>query len=97
MYKIDNHIRTERFDGLKVHQLTKTESLEVLLISLEKDAIFPEHSSPKDVHLLVLEGDIDFRINKHNYRLMEQQYFNFPKDEIHWVKAHKNSKFLIIR
>ena len=57
MYKIDNHIRTEGFDGLKVHRLTQTESLEVLLISLEKDAIFPEHSSPKDAHLLVLEGD----------------------------------------
>jgi len=97
MYKIDNHIRTEGFDGLKVHRLTKTETLELLLISLEKDTVFPEHSSPKNANLLVLEGEIDFQINGNSYRLVEHQYFNFPKEETHWVKAHKNSKFLIIR
>ncbi|MCL6267892.1 hypothetical protein [Flagellimonas myxillae] len=97
MYKIDNHIKTEKYNGLKVHRLTHTDSLEVLLISLEKDALFPEHDSPKDAHLLVLEGDISFFINDHIHRLTKQQFFHFPKEQKHWVKAHMNTKFLIIR
>ncbi len=97
MYTINNHINTEHFNGLKVQKMAKTEALEILSISLEKDTVFPEHSSPKDAHLVVLEGAIDFHINQNRYELQANQYFNFPKEEIHWVKALKDSKFLIIR
>ena len=97
MYIINNTIATQPFDKLKVEKLVKTAALEILSISLEKNAIFPEHTSPTDAHLIVLEGDIIFHINGEPYDLKAQQRFSFPKDIKHWVKANENSKFLIVR
>ena len=97
MYTINNTIASQPFDKLNVEKLVKTDVLEILGISLEKDAVFPEHTSPTDAHLVVLEGHIIFHINGEPFHLKEQQHFNFPKEVPHWVKANENSKFLIIR
>lgn len=97
MYIINDKIKEQETKGLQVSALVKTDTLEILTISLEKDATFPEHTSPKDAQLIVLEGDIDFHINQKKFELTTHQHFNFPADEKHWVKANKNSKFLIIR
>ncbi|WP_136468340.1 cupin domain-containing protein [Flagellimonas onchidii] len=97
MYTINNQIKEQETKGLQVASLVKTEALEILTISLEKDAIFPKHSSPKDAQLIVLEGDIDFHINQTKYNLTTHQNFDFPAEQEHWVKANKSSKFLIVR
>ncbi|NAY92847.1 hypothetical protein GTQ34_13065 [Muricauda sp. JGD-17] len=97
MYTVDNHIKNEKYSGLNTHKLAKTETLEVIAISLEKDAVFPEHVSPKEAQLVVLEGDIDFHINHTVYNLTQFQHFDFPKEIKHWVRANENTKFLIIR
>lgn len=97
MYQVRNTIASQPFDKLQVQKLVKTDVLEILSISLEKDAIFPEHTSPTDAQLLVLEGDIIFHINEESFHLKKQQHFSFPKEKKHWVKANDNSKFLIVR
>lgn len=97
MYNINNGINKQEFKGLQVTSLTKTDALEILTISLEKDAVFPKHTSPKDAQLVVLEGDIDFHIDQTKYNLTEYHNFDFPAEEEHWVKANTNSKFLIVR
>lgn len=97
MYQINTAISTQPFDKLKVEKLVKTNALEVLSISLEKGAIFPEHTSPTDAQLIVLEGAIDFNINGKIFNLKKHEHFDFPKEEKHWVVAKQNSKFLIIR
>jgi quercetin dioxygenase-like cupin family protein len=97
MYNISNQIADQRFDNLQIQKIVKTNALEILSISLEKGATFPEHMSPSDAQLIVLEGDIVFHINGDSYELKTQQNFNFPKATPHWVKANENSKFLIIR
>lgn len=97
MYKTSNQIAEQKFDKLQVQKLVKTEVLEILSISLEKGAIFPEHTSPADAQLIVLEGNIVFHINENSYQLKSQQNFNFPKAAPHSVMANENSKFLIIR
>ena len=97
MYTTDNTIASQSFDKLQIQKLAKNERLEILSISLEKDAVFPEHTSPTDAQLIVLEGDIDFHINGENFKIKKQQHFSFPKEVKHWVKANGNSKFLIIR
>ena len=97
MYTIDNHIKKQTYNGLQLHNLVKTESFEILSISMEKDSVFPEHASPKDAQLLVLEGCVNFHINNSKYNLTAHQHFNFPKEEKHWVEAIEDSKFLIIR
>jgi len=97
MYTINNTIKSQTFNKLQVQKLAKTDLLEILSISLEKGAIFPEHTSPTNAQLVVLEGDIFFHINDETFHLKEQQHFSFPKETAHWVKANENTKFLIIR
>lgn len=97
MYTINNDINKVEYKGLSARKLVDMDAKEILQISLEKDAIFPNHTSPADVHLLVLEGCVSFFINKNEYQILKHQVFKFPKNEEHWVKAIENSKFLIIR
>lgn len=97
MYKINNQVIEQEYKKLQVQVLTKTPKYDVLSISLEKDAIFPEHSSPTDAQLIVLEGAIVFYINGESYHLIAHQHFSFPEHVEHWVKAKENSKFLIVR
>jgi len=97
MYEISNKIADQKYDKLHVHIEVETPKFDILSVTLEKDAIFPEHSSPTDAQLIVLEGDIVFHINGEPYYLTKHQRFNFPKQTEHWVKATTNSKFLIIR
>ncbi|MGB5665819.1 MAG: cupin domain-containing protein [Maribacter sp.] len=97
MYEISNNIVEQTFDKFQIQKLVKTDVFEILSISLEKDATFPEHTAQTDAQLIVLEGDIVFHINGNSYQLKKQQHFNFPKEIVHYVVANKNSKFLIIR
>jgi len=83
--------------GLKVEKIFKSASTETLLISLEKGALLPTHTSPKSTFLVVLEGDIDFHINKEIINLVKHQMYTFGKELEHMVIANNNSKFLIIR
>lgn len=97
MTVINNTINTIEFEGLKAAKLLDINAKEILHISLEKGAVFPKHTSPRDANLLILEGRIVFFINDQTYNLEKHQIFNFSKDEEHWVEALENSKFLIFR
>lgn len=97
MYQVSDKIISQKYRGLQTQMLVKTSILEVLSISLEKDATFPEHKSPTHAQLIVLEGALEFHIGQRVYHLKKHQHFSFPKDILHWVKANENSKFLIIR
>lgn len=96
MYEINNTINNQGFNKLQAAKLNNGPA-ETLLITLEKDAHFPEHTSPRDAHLIVLEGEIQFHINSEIFNVKALQDFKFPKETPHWVEAVKNSKFLIIR
>lgn len=97
MYQINNQINSTEYKGLQVTKLSNEDEREVLFISLEKDKIFKKHISPGNARLIMLEGCIKFHINQNEYLLRKYQTFNFPKYEVHWVEAQKNSSFLIIR
>ena len=97
MCEISNQIAEQKYNGLQVQKAVETSRFDILSISLEKDALFPEHSSPTDAELIVLEGEIIFYIEDESYQLTEYQRFSFPKKTLHWVKAKTNSKFLIVR
>lgn len=97
MYEVSNQVVEQGFDKFQLQKLVKTPNYEILSISLEKGEVFPEHTSPTHAHLVVLEGEVIFHINGENHNLREQQYFNFPKEEKHWVEAVVNSKFLVVR
>lgn len=95
--EINDTINTVSLSKLQVLPVAKTSDLEILCISLERHSIFPEHISPRDTQLVVLEGEISFFINNKQFDLLKHQHLSFPKEVVHWVKANENSKFLIIR
>ena len=97
MYAVNNSIETLSYNQLQIQKLVKTDTLEILCISLEKGTVFPEHTSPKYAQLVVLEGSIEFHIKGEVFQLKKHQNFAFPKASPHWVEALENSKFLIIR
>ncbi len=97
MYEIENTISAGSYKGLTVEKLTSDDNCEALLIMLEKASHFPEHTSPRNVLLVMLEGVILFTISNKNYTLQKHQTFKFPAGEKHKVVAMKNAKFLIIR
>lgn len=97
MYQVKNSIVSQGFDKLQIQKLEKNDGPEILSISLEKGAVFPEHSSPTDATLILLEGAIVFHINNKNYPIKKLEHFSFLKEEKHWVEASMDSKFLIIR
>lgn len=97
MYQISSTILEQDFKGLQAKKIVADENLEVLTISLENGSEFPEHTSPRDAFLVLLEGVIEFHINNKNFLLQKQQTFNFPAGVPHTVTAKMNSKFLIIR
>lgn len=97
MYHINTQINNQFCDKLQVQQLVRTKAYEVLSISMEKGITFPEHISPTDAQLIVLEGDIVFYIGGESLNLIKHEHFSFSKDVKHWVVANENSKFLIIR
>jgi quercetin dioxygenase-like cupin family protein len=97
MYHIVNTINTVPFQDVQAQKLLDLNAKECLFISLEAGGVLKKHSSPTDAWLLVLEGKITFHINNNEYVLEKHQLFDFPKDEIHWVTAQNNAKFIVIR
>lgn len=97
MYTIEKDIEQQTFNNLKIQKIKTSENLDILSISLEKGSVFPEHTSPRDAYLIMLEGKIEFHIKNDVYTLTQHQHLNFKKEEPHWVEALENSKFLIIR
>ena len=92
-----NIINEAVVSGLNVSKLFKTDTTETLLITLEKQQLFPKHTSPKDALLVVLEGSINFYIENKMLALEKNEIYTFSKDVEHYVTANTNSKFLIIR
>ncbi|MCE2613961.1 cupin domain-containing protein [Flavobacteriaceae bacterium D16] len=97
MYEIGNQIKTQPFNGKNVRKLLKNDALEVLSITLETGSVLPEHTSPRDATLIVLEGALDFHIQEETYFLEYLEVFSFPKETLHWVEGKANTRFLIIR
>ena len=97
MYVIGKQIKNQPFEGIKVLKILKNSDLEILSITLEKGAVLPEHISPKNATLIVLEGALEFHITGETYSLEQLEDFSFPKDTPHWVEASENSRFLIVR
>ena len=97
MYQIDKTLKTQPFDGLQLRKAFRGEGVEVLSITLEAGAVFPEHTAPRDAFLLMLEGTLEFLIDGKAFLLERHDSFSFPKEVIHRVEAREDSRFLIIR
>ena len=97
MYTTNNILANQEYQNLQVKHLVQFENYEVLSISFEEGCLFPDHVSPRDCGLLVLEGKIFLYIDKNEYQIYRHQVFDIKAEVSHRVRALANSKFLIIR
>ncbi len=97
MTEIRTELATQTIDGLQVLKLFRNAALELLSISLDAGLVFPEHTSPTEAVLLVLEGRILFHIEGRQITVNPLEFISFPPKTPHWVKAEAPSKFLIMR
>jgi len=94
--KINSIIESD-VKGLQVSKIFNSDTTETLLVTLEKEQLFPTHTSPKDTFLVVLEGNINFYIENKMVILAKHESYAFPKEVKHYVTANVDAKFLIIR
>lgn len=97
MYTINNQIARQPTKALMVENVFGNNAFEILSITLEKGTVFPEHTSPREAVLILLQGSILFHIEGEEYLLDKLQLFRFPANTPHWVESLRDSKFLIIR
>lgn len=97
MYVIGQQIKTQPINGLQVRKPVKSEQMEIVSITLEKGSVLPEHTSPRDAILVVLEGAVNFFIDGKTFSLTQFEDFSFPKETVHSVEAREDCRFLVIR
>jgi quercetin dioxygenase-like cupin family protein len=97
LYTINKQIATQETKALEILRIFKNSAFEVRTIAMEQGAIFPEHTSPTEALLIMLEGAIVFHIKGKAYSIQRQESFHFPANITHWVEARADSKFILIR
>lgn len=85
------------YNGLKTNKLVSNDTGNIILIALEKGATLASHVSNTDASILVLEGNIAFEINGKTHEMEANDLYAFKKDEVHEIRAHDDSKVLLIK
>jgi len=95
--KIENILSLLPFDGVKTNKTISNDSGDIILIAIEKGKELANHKSNTDASILILEGEVIFKINgeKHNMKLNDM--FSFKKGKIHAIEAVENSKLVLIK
>ena len=97
MHTIIDTINLTEYKGFKISKIADVAATQIMKVTMETGSEFPKHASKTDVTLIVLEGKISFFINEQQFDLVKHQVFEFPKEEIHYVNALENSKFLLVK
>ena len=92
-----NILKSLAFEGVKTKKIVSNESGNVILISIEKGSELSAHKSNTDASILILEGEVIFKINGTDNVLDANDLYTFKKDEIHAIEAVQNSKLILIK
>jgi len=95
--KISNILDTIDVSGVSTKMLVANRSGNVILISIEKGAKLSEHVSNTDASVIILEGEVNFKIEGESHHLSANDLFSFKKTVVHAVEAIVDSKFLLIK
>lgn len=71
-----------------------------VLFAMKKEQFMPEHVSPRNAFVYLIEGEIDFQLNNdasEKYKVKKGEIFFFDADEKHIVSAKKDTKLLVVR
>jgi len=85
------------YQGIKSKKIVSNETGNIILISISKGDELKKHISNTDASVLVLEGEILFKIKEQNHLLCSMDIVQFKKNEIHAVEAISDSKLILIK
>lgn len=69
----------------------------ILAVGLKKGILLPEHTTPIKAKLCVLDGEIEFRIEKKAIKLKSLDTYEIPVDIPHSVMATADTIFMVIK
>ena len=92
-----NILKDIAFDGVKTRVIVANETGKQILISIEAGAELKEHTSPTDASILVLQGEIVFKINQEEFCMLPMDLYAFKKNVKHAILASTNSVILLVR
>jgi quercetin dioxygenase-like cupin family protein len=95
--KTENILNLLPFDGIKTNKVVSNNSGDIILIAIEKGKELSEHKSNTAASILMLEGEIIFKINGEKHTMKPHDVFEFKKDEMHAIEAVSNAKLILIK
>lgn len=79
-----------------VVSVQKTEMLTIFAVGLLKDQVLPHHKTKTPVLLIVLKGEILFRINSEELMFIESGTYQAPVDVEHeMIGVHDKNIFMV--
>jgi quercetin dioxygenase-like cupin family protein len=75
--KTENIVKLLPFDGIKTNKIVSNNSGNIILIAIEKGNELTEHKSNTDAAVLILEGEVIFKINGEKHSLKPNDMFSF--------------------
>ena len=95
--KTENILTLLAFNGVKTSKVVANETGSVILISIEKGKELAAHKSNTDASILILEGEVLFKIKGEEYPLKVHDMFSFNKAETHAIEAVSDAKLILIK
>ena len=95
--KTENILNLLPFDGIKTNKIVSNTSGDIILIAIEQGKELSEHKSNTAASILILEGEIIFKINGETHTMKPNDLFEFKKDEMHAIEAVTNAKLILVK
>ena len=80
----------------KFSKLTENGGMKLLKGRGEKGDAMRAHLSDRDAFLLILKGEIDFRLGTNTLPLTTDDFMEIPAQEIHAFEVRKSCELLLI-
>ena len=83
-------------EGVLSKEIIKDEKLNVTLFCMAKNTEISEHTSTRAGIVYVLEGKGSFNLEEENIEMKEGVIISFLANQVHSLKAEKNTSFLLV-
>lgn len=84
-------------DALNSKVILENGDSKIILFALKKNQILEKHKSPVDAAVFVLKGEIEFHDEQKSLNIKGGEMIIEHADSEHYVKAIKDSKFIVVR
>jgi quercetin dioxygenase-like cupin family protein len=88
---------SENAAKIKSEKIVNGNFTDIIHLHLKKDSILEEHISKSNATIIVIDGEIDFIMNGHRYKLEKGDYLNFEANVLHALEAFEETHIILIK